>query len=398
MKIVVIGGGASGLLTALFAKNDNNNVTILERFDKCAKKILVTGNGRCNYFNELFDNDKFNSNNEQFIKEFNTEENKEKVLNFFDSIGVVPTIKNGYYYPLSKEASSIRNILLNEVNKKNINIIYNANVFSVKKENDKFKVYYNNEIIECDKLIMATGSNAYYKDETTGYSICKSLGHNIIEVLPSLVQLIGNGNYFKNWAGTKNNSKVSIYIDDTFIKSEVGEVLFTEYGLSGICIFNLSSIATRALHQRKKVEITINLLNEIENLSEFLDLRYKKIGDKKLEDFFEGLIAHKLICTILKVIKLDNRNYKDLSENEKKILIDSICNYKVLIIESKSFKDAQVCSGGIDTSEVNAKTFESKIVKNLYIVGELLDVDGICGGYNLGFAWISGMNAGSSAK
>ena len=398
MDIVVVGGGASGLLSAIFAKNEYNNVTILERYNKCGKKILVTGNGRCNYFNEIFDNDKFNSSNNDFIEEFNTDDNRKKVLDFFDSIGIVPTIKNDYYYPLSKEASSIRNILLNEVNKKKINVINNADVLSVKKINNKFIINYSDKSILCDKVILATGSNAYYSDETNGYSICKSFGHHIVKVVPSLVQLIGEGKYFKDWSGSRNNSKVSIYVDDKFIKSEIGEVMFTDYGLSGICIFNISGIATRAINQGKKVEITINLLNDINNLDIFLDERYKKIGDKKIEEFLEGLIPYKLVNAILKEKKLESRFYSSLNDKEKKVLVDSLNNYKVLITGSKSFKDAQVCSGGVDTKEIDSKTFESKLVKNLYIVGELLDVDGICGGYNLGFAWISGIIAGSSAR
>ena len=398
MDIVVIGGGASGIISSILAKTKQNNVTILERYDKCAKKILVTGNGRCNYFNEIFTNDKFNSSNLSFIKEFNTNENKEKVLDFFDSIGIIPTIKNGYYYPMSKEASSIRNTLLNEAVKKGVNIINNANVKNVKKDNNKFIINYNNEKIICDKVIMATGSNAYYKEETTGYDICKMLGHNIIKPLPSLVQLVGYGNYFKDWAGVRNNSKVSIYVDNIIKKAEVGEVMFTDYGLSGICIFNLSGIANKALDEGKQVEIRINMLNEINDLFSFFEERFKKIGDKKIDDFLDGLIPSKLIKTILKIIKLDDRFYSSLSSTEKDKLVDSISNFKVKIVGSKSFKEAQVSIGGVDTKEINPNTFESKIVKDLYIIGELLDVDGDCGGYNLGFAWLSGIVAGSSAR
>lgn len=398
MDIIVIGGGASGIVSSIFSKTDNNNVTILERYDMCAKKILVTGNGRCNYFNESFENNKFNSNDLEFIKEFNTQENREKVLNFFDSIGIIPTIKNGYYYPMSKEASSIKNILLKKASEKGISVINNANVESIKKENDKFIINYNGGSICCDKLIIATGSNAYYKEETNGYDICRKLGHNIIKPLPSLVQLIGEGNFFKNWAGTRNNSKVSLVVEDKIIKSEIGEVMFTDYGLSGICIFNLSGLANKALEEGKKVKVSINFLNEIENVSYFLEERYKKIGDKKLEDFLEGLIVKKLINTILKESKLESRYYSSLDNNEKEKLIDYLNNFKVIIVGSKTFKDAQVSSGGVDVRQINPKTFESRIVKNLYIVGEILNVDGDCGGYNLGFAWISGIVAGSSAR
>ena len=271
MDIVIIGAGASGLVASIFAKKENNNVVILERYDKIAKKILVTCNGRCNYWNEDFDNNHFYSNNKDFLKEINTLENREKVLNFFKLIGIIPTIKNGYYYPMSKEASSIRNALINKAIEKGVNIITSADIKEIKKENNKFLISYNNQNITCDKVIIATGSNSYYKEENIGYTLCKNLGHNISKVLPSLVQLEGNGYFFKDWAGVRNNSKVSIYIDNDLKKEESGELMLTDYGVSGICIFNLSGIANRALNDNKNVEIRINFLPEINNLKEFLE-------------------------------------------------------------------------------------------------------------------------------
>jgi len=398
MDIVVIGAGASGLVASIFAKNNTNTVTILERFDKSAKKILVTGNGRCNYWNEDFDNNHFHSSNQEFIKEVNTLENRNKVLAFFKSIGIVPSIKNGYYYPMSKEASSIRNALLNEAQKRKINIINNIDVKDIKKDNNKFIIYFDNRFIACDKVIIATGSNSYYKEENLGYKLCKNLGHNIIDVLPSLVQLKGDGDYFKDWAGVRNNSRVSIYVNDELEKVEDGELMLTDYGVSGICIFNLSGIANRALNEGKKVNIKINFLPEINNIKEFLEERNKSLYDRNLNDFLEGLINTKLVSTILKKINLSNRYWNSLSLEEKELLINNLISFDVKITGSKSFQESQVCSGGIDTKEINPKTFESKICSGLYIVGEVLDVDGDCGGYNLGFAWISGINAGESVN
>ena len=253
-------------------------------------------------------------------------------------------------------------------------------------------------MIKCDKLIVACGSNSYYKEKNLGYNICKSLGHNIIKVLPSLVQLIGNGTYFKEWSGVRNNSKVSIYINDIKEKEEFGELMLTDYGLSGICIFNLSGIANRALSNNKKVDIRINFLPEIDNLKEFLEKRNKTLNDRKLDEFLEGILNYKLVKVILKRINLEDRYWSSLNELEKDTLIDSLVNYKVEITGSKSFDESQVCTGGVDTTEVNPKTFESKICKGLFIVGEILDVDGICGGYNLGFAWLSGISAGKCVR
>lgn len=398
MKVVVIGAGASGLVSAIeLAKN--NDVTILEKLETSAKKILVTGNGRCNYWNEDFGNKHFYSTDTSFIEKVNTEENRKMVLNFFENIGIVPMIKNGYYYPMSMQASSLRSALLKEIENKNIKIINNSCVKNIKKENDKFYIQYNNEEITSDVVVIATGSNSYYKEQNLGYNLCKNLGHNIIKVMPSLVQLIGKGNYFKEWAGARNVSKVNICIDKKIIKEEYGEVMFTDYGLSGICIFNLSGIANRALDKNNKVTININFLPTINNLYDFLEERGKKLNNRKLDEFLEGLLNYKLIKVILNRCMLDkNNNWNNLKDDDKRNLVNMLSNFEVEIISSKSFDSSQVCTGGVDTKEVNPLTMESRIVKNLYIVGEVLDVDGECGGYNLGFAFLSGMIAGRSVN
>ncbi len=398
MDIVIIGAGASGLVASIFAKSKDNKVTILEKLDRSGKKILVTGNGRCNYWNQDFDNKHFYSNNNDFIKEVNTLDNQKKVLTFFESIGITPTIKNGYYYPMSKEASSIRNTLVNVSLVSGVNILVNIDVKEIKKENNKFIINYNeNESITADKIIVATGSNSYYKEESIGYKICQSFGHNIIKVMPSLVQLIGNGNYFKDWSGVRSNSKVKVIVNNEVKKEEEGEIMLTDYGVSGICIFNLSGIANRALNENKKVEVSINFLPEIDNLKEFLEERSTHVYDG-LEGFLEGLLNHKLIHTILNKNRLVARRWSSLSNEEKDLLVNELSNFNVEIIGSKGFNDSQVCTGGVDTKEINPKTFESNICSGLYIVGEVLDVDGDCGGYNLGFAWLSGMIAGESVK
>ena len=397
MDIVVIGAGASGLVAGIFASNNSNHVTILERNDKSLKKILVTGNGRCNYWNEDFRDIHFYSNNSDFIKEVNTLENQKEVLAFFKSIGIIPTIKNGYYYPMSKDASSVRNALLRKSLKNGIKIVVDAEVTSVKKENDKFIIKFNDEDISADKVIVATGSNSYFKKDNLGYKICQDFGHTIIKVMPSLVQLVGNEDYFKYWAGVRNNSFVRIYIDGIKEKEELGEIMLTDYGVSGICVFNLSGIANRALNEGKKVEIGINFLPEINNIKEFLEDRSKELN-YVLEDLLEGLLGEKLTYTILNKNHLLSYKWEDLSEEQKDLLIRELIDFRLGIVGSKGFDSSQVCTGGVDTKEINPKTFESKICKGLYIVGELLDVDGDCGGYNLGFAWLSGMIAGKSVN
>ncbi len=397
MDVIIIGAGASGLMAAINVK-EGNNVIVLERYGNSAKKILVTGNGRCNYWNENFSNKYFHSSNSSFIEQVNTETNRASVLDKFEQIGIVPTIKNGYYYPMSMQASTIRNALLDEANKRNIKIYNDINVIKVNKSNDRFEVITSDKVFSCDKLIIATGSNSYYKDETSGYDICKNLGHNIVTVLPSLVQLVGEDNYFKDWDGVRKDATISIFVDNNKLKEETGEVMLTNYGLSGICIFNLSGIATRALNNNLNVEIGINFLPFLNpsNVYDYFEER-SKIFDANIDKFLESLMNYKLVYVILSKSNVDkNKKWSLLSEEEKKTLCNHIIDFRVKIISSKSFSDSQVSSGGVDTKEIDPLTMESKLIKGLYIVGELLDVDGDCGGYNLGFAWLSGMIAGRS--
>ena len=399
MDIAVIGGGASGLISAIVSAKKGNNVTIIERYNNLGKKILVTGNGRCNYWNEDFKNNHFYSSNFNFIKEVNTEENRKEVLKFFKNIGIVPTIKNGYYYPMSKEASSIRNALLKEAESNNVKFITDANVTIVKKIDNKFHIEYKNKELVVDKVILATGSKSYYKEDALGYNIAKSFGHNIIKVMPSLVQLVGDEDYFKDWKGIRSNALVSIIVDNKKIKEELGEIMLTDYGVSGICIFNLSGIANRALNEKKKVAIHINFIPDIKNVSSFLEKRGTILKNRSLDEFLEGLINYKLANVIIKRCHLNKLNtWNSLNEIEKNNIIENLINFKLNIKESKDYLNSQVCTGGVDTSEINSKTMESKKCKGLYIVGELLDVDGDCGGYNLGFAWLSGLLAGRSVN
>ena len=395
MRVVVVGAGASGLVCAIVLARRGFSVTVVDKLKSSGKKLLVTGNGRCNYWNEDFDNKHFYSNNKDFIECINTSQNRESVMEFFKSVGITPTIKNGYYYPMSMQASSIRDTLLLEANRLGVTFLNDFNVTEIKYINDTFFVVGEGECF-CDKLIIATGSYSYYNDKTSGYDICKSFGHTIKPVLPSLVQLIGSDNFYKDWAGVRSSSKVSIYVDEKLEKEEKGEIMLTDYGISGICVFNLSGIANRAIYDNKKVRININFLPEIDNLYDFFEER-NKIINYSLNDFLISLLNNKLVSVILKSCDLNKtKKWNELNSVEKNNLVDKISSFPVNIISSKSFDNSQVCTGGIDTSEVDPYTLESKLRKGLYIIGEILDVDGDCGGYNLGFAWLTAVIAGRS--
>ena len=399
-KVVIIGGGASGLISSIFAKNKDNEVIILERNSICGKKILATGNGRCNYWNEDQNLRHYNSTSKNLLEKIITLDNQKQIMTLFNRIGIVPKIKNGYYYPTSNQAISIRNALVTEATKLGVKIYQDALVDKVTYSNNKYIVEFNNKKIIADSLIIATGSKASPKTGSTGigYTLAKSLGHTIIEPLPALVQLVGQGKYFTSWDGIRSDVNVSLYAANKFIKEETGEIQLTSYGVSGICIFNLSRFASAYLKENKKVEVVINFLPWLkEDALTYFDKRTSLMPSRTIFELLEGLLNNKLLNTFLSILKLDeSRKWTNMSKQEKINLINILTNFHLPIIDTKSFDNAQVCSGGVDLSEINPNTMESLINKNLYIVGELLDVDGDCGGYNLSFAWISGMLAGKS--
>lgn len=394
--IVIVGGGASGLISAIHAKTSNNKVTVLERNSSCGKKILATGNGKCNYWNIDQNIKHYHSNNEELLEQIITKEMQDKVINFFNSLGIVPKIKNGYYYPFSNQATTIKNALLNEVKKKDIEIRQDFLVESIEKEDNHFTIKSSNEIIKADKVIIATGSCASPKtgSDGIGYKLLKRLSHTVIEPKPALVQLKTTGNFLKEWSGIRTDVKVSLYENDKLIKEESGEIQLTDYGISGICVFNLSRYVSIGLEKNLNEEVMINFLPFIEkNPYEYLTNLLKNNYSVKTQ--LENILNNKLVTVILNKTNIDeNRSFNDLKEAEKVRLINNLISFKVKVIGTNSFDQAQVCSGGIPLTEIDLTTMESKLVKGLYIVGELLDVDGDCGGYNLGFAWMSGIKAG----
>ena len=397
MKIVIIGGGVSGIVCAINSKNDNNEVIVLERNNEPLKKLLMTGNGRCNYYNEDLSLDNYHSNNKEVIEKIFTKDNLDSVLSFYDDLGIIPKIKNGYYYPNSNQAITIKNALLDEIENKNINIITNALVSDIEIDNNKFIVKYNNKEIICDKVVVSTGSCSYPKtgSDGIGYKLLNKY-HTIIKPLPALVPLVTNNKLIKELSGVRTDAYLELFEDGEFISKEEGELQITDYGISGICTFNLSSYVSRGLDNNKKEVIKINFVPFIKTLiSPWLDNYSKKHKNKNISKLLEGFLNYKIVNIILKESNINkNKYYEELSKEEKIKLINTLRHFKVEIIDTKGFDNSQVVSGGIKLDEVNPNTLESNNINNLYIIGELLDIDGICGGYNLINAVLTGILSG----
>ena len=393
--IVIIGGGVSGIVSAIKSFNGRNRITILERNDKCLKKLLLTGNGRCNYFNDDTSISNYHSMREDLLDKVINSDNMSRILDFYNELGIIPKIKNGYYYPFSNQASTVRDALMFEVMKLGISIKYNYLVEKIEHSNNKFII---NDSIVCDKVIIATGSCSYPKtgSDGMGYDFLRKFGHNIIKPLPALVQLNSDFKYCRELSGIRSDVILSLYEDDEFISSSVGEVQLTDYGISGICTFNLSHFVTRGLDVGRKEVIKVNFLPFIkDNYMEWFNTYSNKHNDKNIYMLLCNILNYKLVKVILKVCSIDNETYyNELDYNSRSLLIDNLTNFKFNIVSTKDFNFSQVCNGGVSLDEVNLSTFESLIVDGLYITGEVLDISGNCGGYNLICAVISGILVG----
>lgn len=400
-RVIIIGGGASGLTAAICLKRRGIDVTILEKNKQVGKKILITGAGKCNYFNEDFTSTHFVATNSECISNFITEKNVKMTKEFLDSLGIIPKIKNGYYYPNSLKAVSIQNSLLTELRNLHIPILCDVTVNEITKK-DYFVLQTTKGQFESENLIVATGSKAYYNTEESTFLLdsLKKLGHTIIPIYPGLVQLKAKGNFFKEWAGIRTEAKLSLFIQNKLKKEVIGEVQLTNYGISGICTMLLSNILVPKL-QEEKVEIQINFLEsiQIETLEEakgFLEKRNTCLQNRTISELLDTILDYKLTNALLKIVGLPpNITLSSCSREKVDQFLQYLISFPLEIIGYNSFKEAQICLGGIDLGEIDIKTMESKKVRNLYMIGEILDMNGDCGGYNLGFAWMSGILAGN---
>lgn len=397
-KVVVIGAGASGIIASLKASK-NNQVIILDSNDKCGKKILLTGNGRCNYWNSDLNIENYESDNKEALGKIISKENTQEVFEFLYNIGLYPKIKNGYYYPYSNQASSVREIFQKELENSNIKFITNFKVKDILKSGNGFNIISTSgNIVKADKVIIATGSKSFPKtgSDGSGYYLAEKLGHKVNPVYPALTSLKSSTK--NDWENIRCDAKVSLFIDDKKVKEDIGEIQLTKTGISGICVFNISGVASKKIGISNKVEVSINFLPYLESdFYTWFDCRNKKIRNKTIEELLESIFNYKLIFLLLKKSNISREaRWEDLSEKEKRNLSEQIENFRLKIVDTESFEKSQVCTGGISLNEINPITMESNIVPNLYFSGEILDVDGKCGGFNLAFAFISGYLAGRS--
>lgn len=438
IEVLVIGGGASGLMAAISSARSGASVRILEKNDRIGRKILATGNGRCNFTNLSCVSTDFMGSEPDFAKKALTIFGVQDTLNFFEELGLFHREESeGRIYPYSEQALSVLDALESELNRLKVEVLTSSTVSLVKKNAEGFVVLVSGgRQYRADRVIIATGGKAgvQYGCSGDGYTLAKTLGHDLIEPRPALVQLVSDAQFFKQLKGIRAKGMVTLYKEYSGkessgreysfdsakhghrpIAQETGEIQFTETGLSGICIFNLSRYIKNlaapdrvANLQKTKImtnpsdnTIAIDLIPELsrEALRKKLTIRLNHCRHKDLEDFLNGIVNKRLIPILLKECNLAGVHKSCETINVEAIdkITAILKEWPIKIIGTKGFQDAQTTTGGIDVKQIDHATLESRLIRGLYFTGEVIDVDGRCGGYNLQWAWTSGFLAGRAA-
>lgn len=402
-KICVIGGGAAGMTAAITAARKGLNVTIIEHMPRLGKKLLLTGSGKCNLTNIAMSPSHFHSSNNSFMDNLFEIIGFDEVLSFLKSLGIEPKDRNGYIYPYCEQASAVLDCFRFTIRDLGINVLTETKIQQIQPPNQKsnrFLVKTKQEELYFDKLIICCGSKSYSKtgSDGSGYTLAKSFGHSIINPLPALTYFVCKESFYPGIAGIRTKAKVSFYRDNGIIISDIGELQITKTGISGIPVFNISYAVSKMLENQDSVKCLVDFLPDMSSAEAIAYLNAIKTNHSKrtLEEAFSGYLHKNLGICIIKLAGLrPSSALSDLTDKDISKIINMAKSFSTIVTATGDFESCQVCSGGINIDEISMN-MESKIQKGLYFAGEILDVNGDCGGYNLHFAFASGIIAGRS--
>ncbi len=393
------------MIAAIAAARKGAEVTVLEGGDRIGRKILATGNGKCNFTNAKMDTACFRSNTIESIASFLKEFDQKDTLAFFDSLQMLYKAKNGYYYPASEQASTVLDVLRFEIEANaRIRVLTEQKARAITYQRDqKVKVICGTESYVFDRVIVACGSKASPKtgSDGSGYQLLRSLkcGCEIEEVVPALVQLRCKEDYLKSVSGVRIEGAVSLSVDQKEICKEQGEIQLTDYGVSGIPVFQISRFASYGCAHNQKVQVHLDFMPHMqaEEFYEYMRNRKNTLAKRSMEQFCAGLLNKKVCMLFCKMAGISmEQNVGMVSEKAFTSFMKLFKNWTLHVEKPNGFDMAQICAGGLSMKEINTH-FAMKKCPSVYVVGELLDVDGICGGYNLQWAWTSGYLAGQYA-
>lgn len=404
VDVIVVGAGASGLTAGIQAARQGAKVLILEHMDRAGKKILATGNGKCNFTNEKQGIAYYRGKNPAFVLPAFGQFGFPETLQFFRELGIHGKAKrDGYYYPASGQASSVLEVLLMECRRLGVTAAYGVGIRSIQDKQGAFLFGTKQGLFQSKACILATGGKSAKKTGSDGSGIPYILGfgHHVTELVPALVQLQGKQPFLKEVAGIRAECNVMLYIDNEKVAEDLGELQLTEFGVSGIPVFQVSRYASYGLLKGKQVSVKLDFLpgySRQQAMGLFKERFYLYGEGKSAEEALVGLFPQKLNRVLLQessipfqkpAVSCKEQELSRLAVRAQQLLVD--------IVGTKGFDSAQVTAGGADTDEICPDTMESKLVPGLFFAGEVMDIDGMCGGYNLQWAWTSGSVAGMAA-
>jgi len=399
--VIIIGAGASGLMAAAVAASKGARVALLEHKDDIGKKILATGNGRCNFTNTDMSVNKFHGS-KALIKNGLSQFNYADTIRFFKELGIPAYDNAGYIYPNSRQAASVVAAFRMELMRFHVDVKTGINITDIKPADDRtgYCIQTDKGSFKSKRLIIACGLTASPKLGSDGslFRQIEALGHHIQKPLPALCGFSCDGLNFKKITGVRCDATVASVIDGQMTEQNTGELQLADYGISGIPVFQISSLMSRAIDKGQRVEVIIDFLPAFsdDELNGYIKDRSITTTDKRsLNEMLNGLLNNKLLLELIHKSGVSpDKKGRLLTDDDCKSLTRSIKHTAVSVKKPRGAEFAQVCAGGIYTKEIDVRTLESKIHPGLYFCGELLDVDGICGGYNLQWAWTSGYIAG----
>lgn len=406
-NVIVIGAGAAGMMAAIIAAENGASVTILEKMPRVGKKLLITGKGRCNITNiadikELIKN--MHGNGSFLYSSFHNFSNND-LIDFFENLGVKTKVeRGGRVFPESDKAIDVVDALLRKMDSLEIRILKDVAVKNIIKEDNKVTAVVDKKglVYQADKIIVATGGASYPATGSSGdgYVIAEKLGHTITPIKPSLVPLETEEDWVKIAQGLSlKNVKASIIVDDKKVTEDFGEMLFTHYGVSGPIILSLSKIVAENLTENKIVELSINLKPALsfEKLHNRVQRDFEKFSKKQIKNALNELLPSKLIDIIIDLSYINpDKMINQITKEERLRLVEQIMDLRLTITKTRPVAEAIVTAGGVSIKEINPKTMESKIIEGLYFAGEIVDVDGYTGGYNLQAAFSMGYIVGKA--
>lgn len=402
--IIIVGGGAAGMCAAITAKRkiENGKILVIERLNRVGKKLLTTGNGRCNITNQNISLNRFHSSDKKFPSAVLSKFDFEKTKDFFKSIGIVITDENdstGRCYPASFQAASVVDALRFSLDEHNIEVVTDTTVTAVENNSDALLVITDGENYLADAVILCTGGLAGGEKlgcDMTGYSIAKKSGHSITELLPAITQVKTDTSETRRFKGIKTDAKVCITQNGKVLRTEIGELLFTDYGISGPPVFQLSRSVSGKTNCKAVIDFCFNTDSDL--LYSELKARRNALKNRNAEEFLNGFMNKRIGQYFAKLNSTENTVLcKDFSDKQLQNMAYNLKNFTLDVKGTVGFSAAQVTAGGIKPDGIFADTMMSKKINGLFFAGEILDVDGDCGGYNLQWAWSSGVVAAESA-